>query len=67
MSPRTCFFSFQKEAVDWTSTDGTGDIISANPGVFLNIPTAMQLDIQTLQNGIPRARTEYIDRGVGLF
>ncbi len=61
------FFSFQKEAVDWTSTDGTGDIISANPGVFLNIPTAMQLDIQTLQNGIPRARTEYIDRGVGLF
>ncbi|WP_375177543.1 hypothetical protein [Marinobacter mobilis] len=60
------FLSFQNQAVDWQDLAG-GPIITANPGVFVNLPTSMTLDLQTLQNGIPRARTEYIDRGVGLF
>ncbi|SFM42349.1 hypothetical protein SAMN04487963_2523 [Marinobacter zhejiangensis] len=60
------FLSFQKQAVDWQNLAGD-QIINANPGVFVNIPTSMTLDLQTLQNGIPRARTEYIDRGMGLF
>lgn len=61
------FISFQKEAVQWNSMSAGGTPIDAAAGVYLNIPTAMQLDLQTLQQGIPRARTEYIDRGVGLF
>ncbi|WP_166264428.1 hypothetical protein [Marinobacter caseinilyticus] len=60
------FLSFQKQAVEWTDVDGAG-AVAANPGVFFNVPTSMTLDLQTLQNGIPRARTEYIDRGMGLF
>lgn len=60
------FLSFQKEAVEWTDVDGSG-AVSTNPGVFFNLPTSMTIDLQTLQNGVPRARTEYIDRGMGLF
>lgn len=60
------FLSFQKQAVEWADVDG-GAPVSANPGVFFNLPTSMSIDLQTLQNGIPRARTEYIDRGMGLF
>lgn len=60
------FLSFQKQAVEWVGVDGAG-AVAANPGVFVNLPTSMTLNLQTLQNGIPRARTEYIDRGLGLF
>ncbi|WP_166253938.1 hypothetical protein [Marinobacter salicampi] len=60
------FLSFQKQAVEWTDVDGTGTV-TTDPGVFFNVPTSMTLDLQTLQNGVPRARTEYIDRGHGLF
>ncbi|WP_243402325.1 hypothetical protein [Tamilnaduibacter salinus] len=58
------FIGFQEQALDWQTPEGT---VSAQPGVHLNLPTAMQLDLQTLQDGVPRARTEYIDRGQGLF
>ena len=64
------FVSFQKEAVNWqqlTETGEPGTVIRAAEGAFLNLPTSMTIDLQTLQNGIPRERTEYIDRGVGLF
>jgi hypothetical protein len=64
------FVSFQKEAVDWqqlTETGEPGAVIQAAEGVFLNLPTSMTIDLQTLQNGLPRERTEYIDRGAGLF
>lgn len=62
------FIGVQQNAVTWlTGPDGSGQTVTANPGVFLNIPTAMQLDMTQLQNGIPRARTEFIDRGLGLF
>lgn len=61
------FIAFQKEAVQWQSNTEGGAPIDAAAGVFFNVPTAMQLDLQTLEQGIPRARTEYIDRGLGLF
>ncbi|WP_148862379.1 DUF6160 family protein [Marinobacter fonticola] len=61
------FVSFQKEAVQWQGNTEGGTPIDAAAGVFLNVPTAMRLDLQTLEQGVPRARTEYIDRGLGLF
>lgn len=61
------FISFQKESVSWQSNTEGGTPIAAAAGVFFNVPTAMQLDMQTLEQGISRARTEYIDRGAGLF
>ncbi|GAA3574453.1 DUF6160 family protein [Marinobacter xestospongiae] len=60
------FLSFQEQAVDWQSLDGSR-MIQAGPGVHFNLPTSMTMDLPTLQQGIPRARTEYIDRGMGLF
>lgn len=63
------FISFQNQALDWeTPGDDTGTV-STESGVFINIPTAMRLDLQSLQNDtvVPRERTEYIDRGQGLF
>lgn len=60
------FFSFQKQNVQWESVGGSTPT-TANAGVYMNIPTAMQLDLQQLQTGVSRARTEYIDRGNGLF
>ena len=60
------FISFQKEATDWSTSTGT---ISADLGVFINIPTSLHIDMNTGVNasGTSHARTEYIDRGVGLF
>ncbi|MDX1754687.1 MAG: hypothetical protein R3175_01350 [Marinobacter sp.] len=60
------FLAFQEQAVDWQNLDGS-QVINAAPGVHMNLPTSMTLDLQTLQDGIPRARTEYIDRGLGVF
>ena len=60
------FLSFQKQAVEWTDVDGAVPA-TADAGVFFNLPTSMTLDLQTLQAGVPRARTEHIDRGLGLF
>ena len=63
------FISFQNQALDWqTPGDATGTV-STESGVYINIPTAMRLDLQSLQNDtvVPRKRTEYIDRGQGLF
>lgn len=59
------FISVQKQTVNWQAPDGT--VISAGPGVYFNIPTSMTLSLSQLQNGIARDRTEYIDRGLGLF
>jgi hypothetical protein len=60
------FISFQKEATDWTTSTGS---VSAGLGVFINIPTSMNIDMNTGTNasGTDRLRTEYIDRGNGLF
>ncbi|PID44531.1 MAG: hypothetical protein CSB48_01745 [Proteobacteria bacterium] len=65
---RDLFFSFQNQATDWQVNDGTGTgTVTANPGVYLNIPTSMTLDMTQLTSGVNRVRTEYIDRGVGVF
>lgn len=60
------FLAFQSEAVDWQDLDGT-NVIQGPQGVFLNLPTSMTLDMQTLQNGVQRERTHYVDRGTGMF
>ena len=59
------FISFQKQTVTWQEPSGA--TITAGPGVYFNLPTSMNLNLTQLQSGIPRARTEYIDRGLGLF
>lgn len=64
------FISFQQEGMEWQSpgNGGEGDTVSTDAGVFFNIPTAMQVDLQQLQDdGLERSRTEYIDRDMGLF
>lgn len=60
------FISFQKEATDWSTTDG---IVSAGMGAFINIPTSLHIDMNTGTNasGTSRVRTEYINRENGLF
>ncbi|PAU81425.1 hypothetical protein CK501_07730 [Halovibrio salipaludis] len=62
------FISFQNQAVEW-DTPGADGSVQADAGVFMNIPTAMRVQLQELTNDVvsPRARTEYIDRGEGLF
>ncbi|MEQ6886945.1 DUF6160 family protein [Salicola sp. Rm-C-2C1-2] len=62
------FISFQNEAVEWNSPEGQGSV-QTDAGVFLNIPTAMRVELQELEKDVvsPRSRTEYIDRGEGLF
>ena len=60
------FISFQKESTDWSTAGGS---INADMGVFINIPTSMHIDMNTGFNatGTDQVRTEYIDRGNGLF
>ncbi|WP_297792013.1 hypothetical protein [uncultured Marinobacter sp.] len=60
------FLSFQREGVNWQSPEG-GSVIEAAKGVFLNLPTSMTLDQQVFENGVPRERTHYVDRGTGMF
>lgn len=63
------FISFQNQELDWESPGDASQTITTDSGVFINIPTSMRLDLQSLQNDtvVPRQRTEYIDRGEGLF
>jgi hypothetical protein len=44
-------------------------MISTDLGAFINLPTAMQIDLTSGINatGTDRVRSEYIDRGNGLF
>ncbi len=61
------FVGFQQENVDWQTLDGAG-VIQAAQGVFLNIPTSMTVNINTLTgDGLAREQTHYIDRGTGIF
>lgn len=60
------FFSYQKEEVLWQGKNGAAPT-QAGVGVHFNIPTSMVLTLPQFEAGIPRARTEFIDRGVGLF
>lgn len=63
------FISIQKEEVTWSTAAGS---ITAGQGAFINLPTSMTIDAATINAnggvyGAPRVRTEYIDRGAGLF
>jgi Family of unknown function (DUF6160) len=60
------FIGFQKQATEWMTSDGT---LNADLGAFINLPTAMQIDMNSGLNtaGNERVRLEYIDRGNGLF
>ena len=64
------FMSIQKEDVAWATSSGGS--ITAGAGAFINLPTSMLIDANTIDlnggvYGTERVRTEYIDRGVGLF
>tara|TARA_R110001592_G_scaffold199185_3_gene447629 strand:- start:4820 stop:5719 length:900 start_codon:yes stop_codon:yes gene_type:complete len=60
------FISFQKESTEWSTSEG---LVNAGMGVFINIPTSLQIDMNTGINaaGTDRVRVEYIDRGNDLF
>lgn len=60
------FIGFQKEATEWMTSDGS---LTADLGAFINLPTSMQIDMNSGLNtsGTDRVRIEYIDRGNGLF
>ena len=61
------FISFQKEATNWITSDGTN--VEAALGAFFNIPTALGIDLNTgtNTNGTDAARTEFINRANGRF
>lgn len=63
---RDFFMSFQKESTNWLTSDG---VVNAGMGAFINIPTALHIDMNTgaNANGTDRVRLEYIDRGNDLF
>ncbi|ARU57533.1 hypothetical protein OLMES_3498 [Oleiphilus messinensis] len=67
------FISLQSQDVDWLVdtaklAPNPEDFLRATQGAFLNVPnSAVQFNLNEALNGISRVRTEYIDRGVGLF
>jgi len=67
------FISFQTKDLDWLedvrNTSATPeDFIRATSGAFFNIPNgAVEVNLAEALNGTARFRTEYIDRGKGLF
>ena len=67
------FISFQTKDLDWLKdvkkTDFTPkDFIKATSGAFFNIPNgATEVNLNEALYGTQRYRTEYIDRGKGLF
>jgi len=66
------FLSFQSKDLKWlkdikTINPDASQFINATQGSYLNIPNGLTLNLKESLDGIPRARTEYIDRGVGLF
>jgi len=68
------FISAQTEAVEWAQTfqDGPGSAVTSGQatglGSYFNLPNnGIVVNLDEALNGIPRLRTEYIDRGHGLF
>lgn len=67
------FMSFETQTVQWLKdvskqNPTSADYITAGPGAFFNIPTgASHVNLDQALYGIQRYRTEYIDRGQGLF
>ncbi|KAA1174722.1 hypothetical protein FWJ25_04855 [Marinobacter salinexigens] len=62
------FIGFQREDVEWQSPDGA-NVINAGQGVYINLPSSMQVDLGQLtsSNGISRLRTHQTDLGAKLF
>lgn len=62
------FIGFQREDVDWQSPGGA-NVITAGQGVYINLPSSMQVDLGQLtsSNGISRLRTHQTDLGTKLF
>jgi len=66
------FLSFQTQDLEWVkdvnATNTASNYTNTVQGAFFNVPTGgLQVDFVSSLNGIERARTEYIDRGHGLF
>ncbi|MDX1757875.1 MAG: hypothetical protein R3175_17610 [Marinobacter sp.] len=67
------FLSFQTRDLDWLedvakTNPAAADYIRATSGGFFNIPAgAVEFSLGEALEGIDRYRTEYIDRGRGLF
>ncbi|NVD37167.1 hypothetical protein [uncultured Marinobacter sp.] len=67
------FISFQTRDLDWLKDVGNTDpnpedFIRATAGAFFNIPNgATEVNLSEALYGTQRYRTEYIDRGKGLF
>lgn len=66
------FLSFQTKQLKWLNDVQSGSpvaeqFIEATQGAYLNVPNGITLNLKEAIDGIPRARTEFIDRGVGLF
>jgi|GEM_PF-237366 len=70
---RGMFISFQTKNVQWLKNIAkknptAADYITATKGAFFNIPNGdLEVNLNQALKGIPRVRTEYIDRGKGLF
>lgn len=67
------FISFQTKDLEWlkdvrNTSASPEDFIRTTSGAFFNIPNgAVEVNLAEALNGIARQRTEYIDRGRGLF
>ncbi len=67
------FMSFQTQAVNWLkdvskTNPSAQDFVNATAGGFFNIPNGVaEVNLNEALNGIDRYRSEYIDRGRGLF
>ena len=67
------FLSFQTKDMEWLTdvrkkNPTASDFIRTTKGAFFNIPNGvLEVDLNQALKGIPRVRTEYIDRGKGLF
>lgn len=67
------FLSFQTKDLNWLkdvakSNPKPEDFIKATAGAFFNIPNgAATVNLNQALNGIDRYRSEFIDRGVGMF
>ena len=62
------FYSFQSRDIRWGNTAKGEAAVQTFKGAFFNIPNgSLTLTLDQALNGIPRAQTEFIDRGIGRF
>jgi len=67
------FLSFQTRDMQWSTSETAAaatlaDFMSTTQGAFFNVPNGtVEVNLNEVYKGVPSARLEYIDRGVGLF